>query len=199
MTTTSVGPPSPWVSMVGSPGSDLRVDGKVLDLACGAGRHARYFLERGHPVVCVDKDVGGLADLVGTKGVTIIQHDLETFSEGSWPPEIEGQQFGVVVVTNYLYRALFPTIVGSVAPLGLLIYETFARGNAQYGKPSNPNFLLLPNELLTITTPALTVLKYSHGYLPAYEGRECVKQMVVARRDDGADRASSLLGSRPAL
>ena len=74
------------------------------------------------------------------------------------------QTFDAVVVTNYLWRALLPIIVRSVAPGGVLLYETFAHGNASVGKPSRPDFLLRPGELLRACQD-LRVVAYEDGFL----------------------------------
>jgi SAM-dependent methyltransferase len=117
--------------------------GPVLDVACGAGRHARWLAARGMQVRAVDRDAGALAALAGVAGVSTTCADLEA---GVWP--FPGQRFAGVVVTNYLHRPLLPALVASLADGGVLLYETFARGNERYGKPSNPAFLLEPGELL---------------------------------------------------
>ena len=85
----------------------------------------------------------------------------------AWPLLQNGQMrtFGAVVVTNYLWRPLLDTIVGSVAPGGILLYETFATGNETFGRPSRPDFLLQPGELLRACT-AMDVVAYEQGYLP---------------------------------
>ena len=130
--------------------------GPVLDLACGSGRHARLFLERGHPVTALDRDLSRLTDLAGHPGLETIEADLE---DGSAFP-LAGRQFAGLVVANYLHRPLLPAIVEAVAPGGCLIYETFAQGNERFGKPSNPDFLLAPGELLEATHGRLRVLAY---------------------------------------
>ncbi len=146
--------PSPWVQRwshlvpAGSP---------VLDVACGAGRHLRWFAGRGHPVTGVDRSPEALAAVQGV-GESVLA-DIES---GPWP--FEGRQFGGVVVTNYLWRALMPAIVGSVAPGGVLLYETFAAGNETVGKPSRPDFLLQPGELLRACA-GLRVVGYEDGFL----------------------------------
>jgi SAM-dependent methyltransferase len=111
--------------------------GAVLDVACGGGRHARFFRDRGLEVVAVDHEPLEL------EGIRFVKADLE--NGDPWP--LAGQRFGAVVVTNYLYRPLFPQIVASLAEGGVLIYETFMAGNERFGKPSNPDFLLRPGEL----------------------------------------------------
>ena len=128
----------------------------VLDLACGGGRHARLFLERGHPVTALDRDLSGLAELAERPGLEVIEADLE----GGGGIPLPGRRFAGVVVTNYLHRPLLPAIVAAVAPGGCLIYETFAQGNERFGKPSNPDFLLAPGELLEAVRGQLRVLAY---------------------------------------
>ena len=128
--------------------------GPVLDLAAGGGRHSRFFLERGHPVVAVDRDIAALGEIQDPR-LTRIAADLES---GPWP--LGDRRFAGVVVTNYLHRPLLPVLVAAVAPGGVLIYETFAAGNERYGKPSNPAFLLKPGELLEVVRGRLRVIAY---------------------------------------
>ena len=147
------GAPSPWVvrwAHLIAPG------GTVLDVACGSGRHLRWLAAQGFRVTGVDRDAAALAGLGGV-GETVVA-DLEN---GPWP--LAGRRFDAVVVTNYLWRALLPTLVASVADGGVLIYETFARGNETVGKPSNPDFLLLPGELLRATQDLRTIA-YEDGF-----------------------------------
>ena len=144
---------SPWVARF----ADLvPAGGRVLDVACGGGRHARFFLKQGHPVTAVDRDVSGLADLRDQPEVEIVEFDLE--AGGPWP--FAGRAFDGVVVTNYLYRPILADIVAAVAPGGVLIYETFARGHERFGRPSNPDFLLEPGELLEAVRGELRVVAY---------------------------------------
>jgi SAM-dependent methyltransferase len=142
--------------------------GPVLDLACGAGRHARLFKERGLDVVAVDRTP------VDLEGIRFVQADLEDGSP--WP--LEGEQFGGIVVANYLHRPLFPRLAQSLAPGGVLIYETFMLGNERFGKPSNPAFLLRPGELRAAFS-ALEVLGFEEGEVrdpkPAMVQRICAR------------------------
>ena len=115
----------------------------VLDVACGSGRHLRWLAANGHAMTGVDRDATALAGLQGTG--ELVCADIEN---GPWP--LAGRQFGAVVVTNYLWRPLWPQILDSVAPGGVLLYETFSQGNAAFGKPSRPDFLLAPGELLQV-------------------------------------------------
>jgi SAM-dependent methyltransferase len=140
--------PSPWVVRWAA----LVMRGPVLDVASGAGRHARFFAVRGLEVVAVDRDAQSIP------GVRSVKADLEDGSP--WP--LEGQRFGGIVVTNYLYRPLLPVLAQSLAEQGVLIYETFMLGNEKFGKPSNPNFLLRPGELLEAFA-GLTVAAFEQG------------------------------------
>ena len=126
--------PSAWVVRW----APLITQGTVLDVACGEGRHAMFFLARGLQVVAVDRDPQSIP------GVRFVQVDLE--GGGRWP--FPGERFEGIVVTNYLHRPLLPVLLESLAPGGVLIYETFMVGNERFGKPSNPEFLLRPGELL---------------------------------------------------
>jgi SAM-dependent methyltransferase len=127
----------------------------VLDVACGNGRHARHFAALGHPVEAVDGDPAKVALLAGTPGVSTRTADLEG---ASWP--YPGERFEGIVVVNYLHRPLIPQLLASLAPEGILIYETFAAGNERYGRPSNPAFLLQPGELLEAVRGRLCVVAY---------------------------------------
>ncbi len=146
--------------------------GRVLDLAAGGGRHARWFAARGHPVEAVDRDAAALAALAGIAGLTARCADLES---GPWP--YAGQSFAGIVVTNYLHRPLFPYLLAALAPGGVLIYETFAAGNENYGRPANPDFLLQPGELLEIVRGRLRVIAYEDLFVseprPARVQRIC--------------------------
>jgi SAM-dependent methyltransferase len=150
--------------------------GAVLDVASGEGRHTRFFLERGHPVVAVDIDVSGIADLGEAPGLEVVQADLE---DGS-PFPLAGRRFEGVVVTSYLYRPLFPELVGAVAPGGVLIYQTFARGHERFGQPKNPDFLLIPGELLEAVRGQLRVVAYED--IVREEPRPAALQRICAVR-----------------
>jgi len=148
--------------------------GEVLDLACGSGRHARLFAQLGHPVLAVDRDPQALAAAAGP-GIATLQTDLEE-AGARWP--FAAGRFAGIVVTNYLHRPLLADLVKSLAPNGVLIYETFALGNEIYGKPSNPAFLLRPAELLEMAAQSgLQVLAFEDGVIaepkPARVQRLC--------------------------
>lgn len=135
----------------------------VLDVACGSGRHLAWFSGRGHPVTGVDQSVEQARQNI--PDAELLCADIEN---GAWPLQVDDahvRTFGCVVVTNYLWRPLLETLVHSVAPGGVLLYETFADGNAQFGRPSRADFLLQPGELLRACA-ALDVVAYENGYLP---------------------------------
>jgi len=138
--------------------------GEVLDLACGGGRHARLLAALGHSVLAVDRDPLALQKCAGP-GIATRQIDLET--EGfAWP--FERNRFAGIIVTNYLHRPLFADLLSSLASGGMLIYETFAEGNEQFGKPSNPAFLLRHGELLELArqgAEALHIIAFEDGYV----------------------------------
>lgn len=149
--------------------------GRVLDLACGRGRHARWLAERGHPVEAVDRDPALLADLAGVPGIAARCADLEG---GPWP--YAGERFGAIVVVNYLHRPLFPPLIAALAAGGVLIYETFAAGNERYGRPSNPDHLLRHGELLEVARGTLRVLGYED--IEVRDPRPAVIQRICAIR-----------------
>lgn len=166
--------PSPWIRRFAWL---VPAGGEVLDLACGSGRHARFFLSLGHPVLALDRDLSGVEDLRGQSGVTLCRADLE---DGA-PFPLAGRRFAGVVVTNYLYRPLLPALVAAVAPGGALLYETFALGNERFGRPANPDYLLAPGELLRAVAGRLRVVAYED--LIDSEPRPAARQRLAARLD----------------
>lgn len=150
--------------------------GTVLDVACGHGRHLRWFAGRGHPVTGVDRSPEAIA-AVAELG-RAVEADIEN---GPWP--FAGKTFDAVVVTNYLWRPLLPQIVASVAEGGVLIYETFAAGNETVGKPSRPDFLLHHGELLQVCADLRTVA-YEDGFCDAPE--RFVQRIAAVRKRPSA-------------
>jgi SAM-dependent methyltransferase len=165
--------PSAWVERWSH---HLRPGGRVLDLACGAGRHARFLARMGFEVDAVDRDAALFADV--PERVRLVGADIEA---GAWP--YAGQRFDGIVVIHYLHRPLLPTLVASLEPGGILVYETFARGNERFGKPSNPDFLLQPGELLDAVRGKLRVLAYEDVVVD--QPRPAAIQRIAARRDTG--------------
>lgn len=174
--------PSPWVVRFAP-----LITGDVLDIACGSGRHTRFFLARGHRVTAVDRDLSRVVDLSADADLDLRQIDLETGSG-----QLPGGQFGGVIVTNYLWRPLLPAIIAAVAAGGVLVYETFAAGNAVYGKPSNPEYLLRPGELLDAVAGQLQIVAYENGVTETPH-RAVVQRICAVRRSGAAMPLNSAL------
>ena len=164
----SSNPPSAWVRRFAPL---IRRGGLVLDLAAGSGRHSRFLLDRGFVVCLVDRDISALLPLAGAR-CEVRQIDLETGAPWSLGGGYDG-----IVVTNYLHRPLFPALATALAPEGIIIYETFAIGNERFGRPSNPDFLLRPGELLDVFRE-LTVIAFEQGEVS--RPRPAVIQRIAA-------------------
>ena len=169
-------PPSSWIQRwhhLAAPG------GRVLDVACGPGRHLYWLHAQGHPVTGVDRSPEAIASTLplAQAGARIVQADIEN---GPWP--FEDERFDLVVVANYLWRPLLPTLRNSLADGGVLLYETFASGNETVGKPSRPDFLLQPGELLQAFT-GLHVVAYEDGFCDRPE--RFVQRLAAVRKRPG--------------
>lgn len=143
--------PSPWICRWAA---TLPPGARVLDVACGSGRHLRWLAAQGFAVTGVDRDAEALAPLAAVAETLVA--DIEN---GPWP--LAGRRFDAVVVTHYLWRPLAPTLLDAVTDGGLYLHETFASGHP--GRPSRPEFLLRPGELLE-TTRGFTVLGFEQGF-----------------------------------
>jgi SAM-dependent methyltransferase len=168
--------PSPWVGRFASlvpPG------GRVLDVACGGGRHTRFFLAGGHPVTAVDRDTSGVADLRAGADVDVDVEVVEFDLEAGVPLPFRGRAFDGVVVTNYLHRPILSDLVAAVAAGGVLLYETFARGQERFGRPHRAEFLLEPGELLEAVRGVLRVVAYEDVVLD--EPPRAVQRIAAVR------------------
>lgn len=139
-----------------------RAGATALDLACGSGRHVRYLAAQGLRVTAVDRDAAALAPLAGLAEILVA--DIEA---DPWP--LTGRRFDLVLVTNYLWRPLLPTIVDALADGGWLVYETFAEGQQSIGRPARSEFLLQPGELLA-ACQGLRIVAYEDGFEPGADG-----------------------------
>ena len=165
--------PSPWIVRFApllSPGA------RVLDVACGSGRHARYLHGLGMAVTGLDRDAEAIAAL---RTYVTGQFTVADLEDEAWP--LADAQFDAVVVTNYLWRPLWQQLLHCVAPGGLLLYETFADGNGAYGKPSRPDFLLQPGELLR-ACQGLRVVAFEEGV--AANPPRCVQRIAAVRNGE---------------
>jgi len=165
-------PPSPWVCRFSAL---IPEGGRVLDLACGRGRHSRYLAEKGFRVTAVDQDEAVLAALAGVPGITPLCADLE---DKAWPLGVE--QFSGIIITNYLWRPLVPMVLASLEVGGVLIQETFMVGNEYFGRPRSPAYLLRPGELLEVARQRLTVVAFEQGEVA--QPRQSVIQRLCAVR-----------------
>ena len=171
-------PPSLWIQRWAQL---IRPGAQVLDLACGAGRHMQHLSQQGHRVLGVDRSEEAL--MAASAWGDTLQADIEN---SPWP--LEGRQFDAVVVTNYLWRPLWPRITDSVRAGGVLLYETFAQGHETVGRPARPDFLLAPGELLQIALQAgMHVVAYEDGFLRAPE--RFVQRIAAVRETASAHPA----------
>ena len=161
--------PSAWVV---THASLICKAGKVLDLACGSGRHAIWLTAQGYQVEAVDRDVQAVAPMQSMRNINVTIRDIET---GAWPESQE--KYDGIVVSRYLFRPLLAKLATMLKPDGVLIYETFMAGNERYGRPRNPDFLLQPDELKTVYAPLLEVHAFWQGEVagevPAVMQRIC--------------------------
>jgi SAM-dependent methyltransferase len=168
-----VNAPSPWITRWAhliAPG------GTVLDVAAGSGRHTTWLAARGHVVTAIDRDAAAMAALATVAEVVVA--DIEG---AAWP--LAGRTFDAVVVANYLWRPLLPTLVAALAPGGILLYETFAAGNETVGRPARPEFLLGPGELLGIAA-GLRIVAYEDGFLS--DPARFMQRLAAVREPVGA-------------
>jgi len=178
--------PSAWVKRFAPL---IQEGGAVLDLACGGGRHARLLAGMGYSVDAVDRDEALLANLQGIAGISTLCADLEG---GPWP--YGGRVFSGIVVTNYLWRPLLPLLFASLDKGGVLIYETFMLGHERFGKPSNPAFLLRPNELLDVVRSRLTVTAFEQGEVGAALAAESPGEVMMEPRPSAVQRICAQRG-----
>lgn len=175
-----IGQPSRWVQRFGAL---IPQGGRVLDFACGNGRHARWLVARGLRVDATDRDEAALATLAGVAGLTTVHADLEA---GEWP--FGRDSHDALVVTNYLFRPRFDLMLSVLREGGVLIYETFMVGNERYGRPRSPDFLLQPGELLARLADDFTVVAFEQGEVG--DPPHAVVQRLCAIR--GRDRYGAL-------
>lgn len=180
----SIEPPSTWIV---KHAPLIRNNGRVLDLACGNGRHAIWLAKQGYRVDALDRDAGALASMAGVDSINVLNVDIEA---GGWPDS--GQRYDGIIVSRYLYRPLLSRLAEMLKLGGILIYETFMIGNERYGRPRNPDFLLRPNELLDVYSPLLSIIAFEQGEVKtprlAVTQRLCAKKVLERRHD--SDRRS---------
>lgn len=165
---TGVGAVSPWLLRWAHL---IARGGSVLDVAAGSGRHTRWLAERGHAVTAIDRDAAAMQALADCAETLVA--DIE---RDPWP--LDGRRFDAVLVTNYLWRPLLPTLVAATGAGGVFLYETFASGNESVGRPVRPEFLLVQGELLG-AVPGLRIVAYEDGFLD--DPQRFVQRIVAVR------------------
>lgn len=173
MNTVNLTKPSTWVTRFTPL---IKSGGKVLDLASGNGRHSVYMKNLGFDVTAIDRDHSAFCQ--DYENIELLETDLE--NEKPWI--LEGYCFDGIVVTNYLFRPLFPHIINSLSESGVLIYETFCRGNEIFGKPKNPDYLLSSGELFSAFCKSLRVIAYEEGIFG--KRTKSAKQRICAVNGD---------------
>ncbi len=168
--------PSKWVIRWASL---IQQGGRVLDLACGNGRHSIFLASLGFDVVAIDRDEQKLTNFSQFKKITPICSDLE---KRPWP--LSDDKFNGIIITNYLHRPLLPHIVRALDKPGVLIYETFGEGNEAFGKPTNKDFLLLRNELFNTLSETLHIVSFEQGYV--VNPKKAIVQRVCAIFNDNS-------------
>ena len=166
--------PSAWVARWTA---DLAAGTCALDVACGSGRHSLLLAGRGCKVTALDRDPVSVHALANHPDVEFVQADLEV---DEWP--LGNTTFDAIVVCNYLHRPLFSALKRALAPGGLLVYETFAAGNAEFGRPSNPDYLLRPRELLDAFGAEMRVLAFEDGFTT--QPKSAMVQRIAVRKGD---------------
>jgi len=160
--------PSEWVKRHAH---RFPAQGRVLDVAAGSGRNARWLAEQGLQVSAIDRDATAM-DTLSQYGIHAQVHDLEA---AAWP--FPAESFDAIIVCRYLYRPIFPYLIYSLNWHGVLIVETFMQGQESYGRPSNPDFLLRPGELEEWFANQMQVISFEQGLLqqdpPAMIQRIC--------------------------
>ncbi len=172
-----LGAPSAWVQRFTPL---LKPGARVLDLACGGGRHVLWLASQGHQVLGLDRDAAALDRIqAAVPTVEVLLADVEG---GPWP--LAGRQFDAIVVTNYLWRPLFPVLLGALAEGGVYLHETFADGHQHIGRPTRPDFLLQRGELLRVCA-GLRVVAYEDGHEPGPaggdDGGRCVQRIAAVK------------------
>lgn len=155
--------------------------GRVLDLACGRGRHTLAAAALGLDVLAIDRSAAQLAELAAA--ARTLPGRIETLTvdlELDTPPDLPGAPFSAILVFRYLHRPLAPAIASWLSPGGLLLYETFTTAQRALGwGPTRDAFLLEPGELPRLF-PGLAVERFEEG--PTSEPRPAWTARLRARR-----------------
>ena len=149
---------------------------KILDFASGNGRNSIHLAEKNRNITAIDKDSVKLVQYDNFEYINTICFDLET--NQNWP--LKEEYYDIIVVVNYLYRPKIKEIMSLLKNGGYLFYETFSVGNAVYGSPKNPNFLLKDKELINLFSKENKILSYFNGKV--IEEKISIKQRCLIKK-----------------
>jgi SAM-dependent methyltransferase len=170
--------PSAWLV---ANAKDLPHEGDALDVACGSGRHALWLAERGLRVRAVDNDPEALRALRAAAAERGLEIEAEVLDLEGGPIDLGQCVYALIVVLDYLHRPLFPVLMRALAPGGVLVYQTFLEGHSA-SRPSRPEHLLKPRELVGLVSPTLEVLAEREG---EFDGRLVASILARAPADLG--------------
>lgn len=138
----------------------LPKSGQAVDLACGMGQNAIHLARKGLKTVAwdiSDKAIHAINQYAKSHGLPLRGEVMDLLQA-----PLRDRHFDVILVTHYLDRGMAPDIIGALNPGGILMYQTFTREKTCEAGPNNPDFLLMPNELLHLFAP-LRVLAYEEN------------------------------------
>lgn len=157
----------------------LPLSGHALDLACGLGRNAVYLADKGFSVEAWDFSDIAIASLQRTAAE--LELDIDTRLIDVENGLVDCAIFDVIVVSNFLIRSIFPSIVEKLESGGLLFYQTFLRSGIDDGGPENPAYRLNPGELPALCN-SLEIVFYNEIILPVQGGTGRSQALYVGRK-----------------
>lgn len=132
--------------------------GQALDLACGRAGNAQLLATKNFQVDAFDLSPNVINALK--------QYDQTSINPQVWNSEedtLKISYYDVIVVSYFLQRDLFPTIIQALKPKGLLFYQTWSQESVDSSGPRNPNFRLRQGELLSHCNGMRIILYQEEG------------------------------------
>lgn len=153
---------------------------KALDLACGTGRNSIFLAKCGFEVDAFDiakVAIKALEDEAKKRNLTskinAVQVDLDTHN-------IKENYYDIIVMSNFLDRAVLASAMGALKKDGILFVETYMLSDSNE-KESNINNLLRSQELKEMLDDSWDILYYDEFENEDYEIYKMKKQVVVAK------------------